>query len=161
MMINRLSSQPVPKEIQNKLDLFFQELKEIGVSYIGHGVVSDEGNHSGYFSKKQWGEHYIQRQYFFAEPILKQYKDKKEIDLISWTTVKDVNSIAQMRNEFTQVTSGVTICKKDDVFNTFFNIGFSKDVDLARFTFLNKDLLLAYFHAFNENHLLWRKNKSF
>lgn len=161
MMIKRISSQSIPKEVQDKLDLFFGELKEIGVSYIGHGVVSDEGNHSGYFSNKKWGELYIKQQYFFAEPILKNYKTKKEIDLISWTMVKDSHSIAQMRNEFIQVTSGVTICQKEGAFNTFFNIGFDRDYDLARFTFLNKDLLLAYFHAFNENHLVWRKHKSF
>ena len=84
-VLNRLSSQAVPEEIQGKLDLFFNELKEIGISYIGHGVICDQGNHTGYFSNKKWGELYIQRQYFFSEPILKKYT-ANETDVISWNT---------------------------------------------------------------------------
>ena len=159
-MLKRLSSQAIPNEIQDKLDLFFEELKEVGVAYIGHGVVSDQGNHTGYFSDKKWGELYVQNQYFFDEPILNNY-EKNEIDLISWGKVEDQHSIAHIRNEFTNVISGVTICKKDNGFNTFFNLGFKQDIDLARFSFLKKDIILEYFTAFNKYHLLWRKQKFF
>ena len=159
-MFKRLSSQAVPKELQNKLDLFFDELKEIGVSYVGHGVVSAQGNHTGYFSNEKWAELYIQNKYFFIEPILENYKEK-EMDLISWRTLKDDHSIARARCEYTKIASGMTICKKKSEFNTFFNIGFSKNIDLNKFSFLNKDLLLAYFQAFNKKHLLWREQKKF
>ena len=159
-MLNRLSSQAVPMEIQNKLDIFFGDLKEVGIAYLGHGVVSDQGDHTGYFSNKSWGEIYIQNKYFFVEPILKNYKNQ-EIDVISWTALEDVRSIARTRNEFVQLGSGMTICKRDNAFNTFFNIGFNKDVDIIRFSFLKRDILLAYFTIFNSCHLSWRKQKSF
>ncbi|MBA3814270.1 MAG: hypothetical protein H0X26_07255 [Alphaproteobacteria bacterium] len=158
-MLERLSSQGVPWEVQIKLDEFFEDLKERGISYIGHGVVSDQGKHTGYFSDKQWGEIYIQRQFFFIEPILENYR-KTNIGLICWNTLKDTNAIAHMRNEFTSITSGLTICKREGQFNTFFNIGFSKDIDLVEYTFFNKDILLAYLNIFNNSHILWRKYKN-
>lgn len=155
-MLPRNSSQGIPFEIQTKLDLFFGDLQNIGVFYIGHGVISEDGNHTGYFSNKKWGELYINNQYFFHEPILGDFKEN-QIDLISWTNLKDVHSIAQMRKEFTQVTSGMTLYKKEGDFRTFFNLGFNKEIDLAQFAFLKRDLLLAYFHIFNDYHLQWRK----
>ncbi len=159
-MLNRLSSNAVPWELQIKLDLFFNDLKAVGVSYIGHGVVSDQGNHTGYFSNEKWGQVYVQNKYFFVEPILENY-EKKQMDLISWGTLKDAHSISHTRNEFTKIVSGMTLCKKVDEFNTFFNIGFNKDIDLIEFSFFKRDLLLAYFQIFNNNHLLWRKRKGY
>jgi hypothetical protein len=159
-MLIRLSSQAVPKDIHHKLDSFFQDLKAVGISYIGHGVVSNEGNHTGYFSNEEWGEFYVQNQYFFAEPILENYQ-QKQIDLISWEKVEGKNAIAHARNACTKIVSGMTICKKDEDFNTFFNLGFDKDVNLAEFIFLKRDLLLAYFKIFNSCHLLWRKGKGY
>jgi len=158
-MLNRLSSQNVPKEIQNKLDWFFGDLKEIGVAYIGHGVVNDQGNHTGYFSNREWGELYIQNQYFFFEPIIQNYT-KKDMSLIPWGTLEDNHSIARIRSEYTKISSGVTLCKKDNEFNTFFNIGFSQDIDLIDFLFFKRDVLLSYFQIFNNYHLFWRKSKS-
>lgn len=159
-MIERLSSQELSGEIQVKLDPFFEDLKVRGISYIGHGVVSDEGAHTGYFSNPQWGEMYIQRQFFFIEPILEKYEDNK-MSLISWKGIEEGNPVACIRNEFTKITSGLTLCKREQEFNTFFNIGFDKNVDLGEYTILNKDVLLAYFNIFNNSHLLWRKLKSF
>ncbi len=142
-MLKRLSSQGVPWEVQIKLDEFFEDLKQRDISYIGHGVVSDEGKHTGYFSDKKWGEIYIQRQFFFIEPILENYR-KTNIGLISWKKLKDTNAVGRIRNEFTSLTSGLTICKREGRFNTFFN----------------KDILLAYFNIFNNSHILWRKYKN-
>ena len=159
-MLDRLSSNGVPREIQIKLDLFFGDLKAVGISYIGHGVVSDQGNHTGYFSNEKWGQFYVQNKYFFVEPILKNYA-KKKIDLISWGALEDIHSISHTRNEFTNIVSGMTICKKENEFNTFFNVGFDKEVDLIEFSFFKRDLLLAYFQIFNNCHLLWRKQKEY
>ncbi len=155
-MLPRSSSQGIPSEIQAKLDLFFTDLQNIGVFYIGHGVINDKGKHTGYFSNKEWGAHYIDNQFFFHEPILGNFQEN-QIDLISWTGLKDAHSIAKQRKDFTQVTSGMTLYKKEGDFNTFFNLGFNDEIDLAKFAFLKRDLLLAYFHIFNDCHLQWRK----
>jgi len=159
-MLERHSSQGVPWEIQIKLDDFFEDLKAGEVSYIGHGVVSDRGDHTGYFSDKNWGAIYIQKQFFFLEPILEHYK-KNAMDLICWGKLEDSNFIAHTRNEFTATTSGLTICKREGQFNTFFNIGFQKNIDLVEYAFFQRDVLLAYFDIFNNSHLLWRKQKNF
>ncbi len=158
-MLNRISSQLIPWEIQNKLDLFFGDLREVGVSYIGHGVVSDGGHHTGYFSNENWGRFYIENRYFFSEPILTNY-EKKHLDLIPWLSVEDRHSIVRVRNEYINVNSGMTVCKKEGEFNTFFNIGFKEGIDIIDFCFFKRDLLLAYFTIFNNYHLMWRKNQS-
>ena len=159
-MVNRNSSQTVPKEIHKKLDEFFEDLKAVGISYIGHGVINDLGNHTGYFSNEKWGQFYIENKYFFTEPILEKYKEGA-MDLITWGALKDANSIARIRNEHAKIISGMTICKKEDEFSTFFNIGFDKDIDLTEFSFFKRDLLLAYFNIFNNYHLSWRKWKGY
>jgi hypothetical protein len=158
MTIHRLSSEVVPEDIQNTLDILFKKLKEVGVSYLGHGVVSDKGDHSGYFSDKAWGKIYMKNQYFFAEPILDRYEEKP-LSLIPWVSVKDRHSIAQLRNEHTKIASGLTICKRENKFNTFFNIGLDERVDILEFSFFKKDALLDYFTKFNDCHLNWRKKK--
>lgn len=155
-MLIRLSSESVPSEIKSKLDLFFGDLQAVGISYIGHGVVSALGNHTGYFSNEKWGETYVENKFFFVEPILEGYKQKK-MDLISWSALKDTNSIIQIRTEFTKIISGMTLCKKEDEFNTFFNIGFESEIDLIEFSFFKRDLLLAYFNIFNSYHVSWRR----
>jgi hypothetical protein len=160
MAIERSSSEIVPRDIQSTLDMFFGDIKTVGVSYLGHGVVSDRGDHTGYFSNKEWGQVYMQNQYFFAEPILQLY-EKEPLSLIPWVSVEDCNSIAQLRNERAQLTSGLTICRKEDGFNTFFNIGLNENVNIIDFSFFKRDVLLAYFTIFNNCHLRWRKEKGF
>jgi hypothetical protein len=159
-MLKRLSSEAVPQEIHKKLDVFFADLQAVGVFYIGHGVISDEGNHTGYFSNSKWGEIYVQKKFFFKEPILENY-EVKNIDLITWKIPEDINSIGRIRNEFTHIASGMTICKKEGKFNTFFNIGFDNKIDLIEFSFFKRDLLLAYFDIFNNYHLAWRKCRGY
>jgi len=158
-MILRSSSKQISKEIQEKLDIFFADLKTNGVSYIGHGIINHQGDHTGYFSNEKWGEFYIQNQFFFHEPILENY-EKKTLDLISWKTMKQPNSIIQARTQFTNIISGITLCKSDGDFNSFFNVGFDQDIDLVAYTFFKRDLLLAYFNIFNNYHLSWRKAKT-
>jgi len=155
-MLNRRSSTTVPREVHHKLDEYFENLKAVGISYIGHGVISDTGNHSGYFSNEKWGRFYIENKYFFSEPILEKYEEGN-LGLITWGSLKDANTVARIRHEHTKLTSGMTICKKEKGFDTFFNLGFDKDIDLIEFSFFKRDLLLAYFNIFNNYHLQWRK----
>jgi len=158
MVINRLSSEIIPRDLQNTLDMFFGDLQPVGVSYLEHGVVSDQGDHTGYFSNKEWGQVYMQNQYFFSEPILQLYEEKS-LSLIPWASIEDCNSIAQLRNERDQLTSGLTLCRKEGEFNTFFSIGLNETIDIIEFSFFKRDVLLAYFSIFNNCHLRWRKEK--
>ena len=73
--------------------------------------------------------------------------------------MKQPNSIIQARTEFTKIISGITLCKSDGDFNSFFNVGFDQDIDLVAYTFFKRDVLLAYFNIFNNYHLSWRKAK--
>lgn len=157
-MLKRTSSKSVPKEIQEKLDLFFGDLKTNDISYIGHGIINQQGEHTGYFSNEKWGKFYIENQFFFKEPILENY-NTDGLDLISWKLLKHPNSVSEARTEFTKLISGITLCKIEGEFNSFFNIGFDRDIDLVRFSFFKRDLLLAYFSIFNNYHLSWRKGK--
>ena len=157
-MLLRTSSKAVPKEVQEKLDLFFGDLKASGISYIGHGIINQQGDHTGYFSNEAWGELYIENQFFFNEPILENYATNN-LELISWKTLKSPNSVSEARTEFTKIISGLTLCKIEGKFNSFFNVGFDRDIDLVEFAFFKRDLLLAYFSIFNNYHLSWRKWK--
>jgi len=155
-MIKRHSTQIVSKEIQNKLDLFYSDLQEVGVSYVGHGVVCDQGNHTGYFSNKKWGDFYIQNKFFFSEPILKTYEENNN-ELIPWENINEEQPIASQRREQTKINSGVTIYVRDHEYNTFFNMGFHEGINPFEFVFFKKDVLLSYFDIFNNYHLGWRK----
>lgn len=71
-MLKRTSSKSVPKEIQEKLDLFFGDLKTNDISYIGHGIINQQGEHTGYFSNEKWGKFYIENQFFFQGTNLRK-----------------------------------------------------------------------------------------
>ncbi len=62
----RISSHSTSSDINIKLDEISNELKEIGINYVGHGVVNHKGEHTGYFSERQWGNVYIEKGYFFS-----------------------------------------------------------------------------------------------
>jgi hypothetical protein len=157
-MIKRRSSQSIPLEIQNKLDMFFEDLKAVGVTYIGHGIINDQGDHTGYFSHKSWGQLYILNNYFFTEPILENYKEEK-MNLIPWGNLGNANGITNIRNNHMNITSGMTICKNEAGYKTFFNVGITGGKDIIEFAFFKRDLLLSYFAIFNSYHLLWRREK--
>ena len=60
-----MSSKWYLLDLKRQLDVFFEDLNAVGVSYIGHVLPSDKGDHTGYFSNESWGVHYIKNKYFF------------------------------------------------------------------------------------------------
>lgn len=157
-MLNRVSSCGLPNELQEKLHVFFEDLKSIGISYLGHGVVNNKGNHTGYFSNGNWGDYYLNNRCFFNEPILQNFEQSKA-NLILWNSLKDSQSIARIRNQFINLVSGLTLYREEANYHTFFNIGFTTDVNLVDLCFYKRDVLLAYFNIFNNCHVSWRREK--
>lgn len=154
--IKRKSSNLVSEEVKSQLDYLYNDLQKQKVGYVGHGVISTEGNHTGYFSDQNWGKYYIDKRLFFVEPILKEF-DSQDTTFVSWGHNISDHFSHQLRREFTHIILGITISRNDGNYRSFFNIGFDQEIDLPKFLFFNKDLINTYFDKFNNYHLTWRR----
>lgn len=153
-----LTSNPVNSSIELKLDGLFEELKEIGVTYLGHGVIDRKGNHTGYFSQKDWGKNYIEKGYFYKEPILNAF-DTQKLSTVKWSIVKK-NDVYLDRKNLTGSISGITL--KSSYFNVseYLNIGLDKDEsESIRFLSDNSLMLKHYFLLFRKNHTNWHTER--
>jgi hypothetical protein len=150
----RNKTSGISGEVTLQLDAFTKELSELGVSYVGHGLVSLQGDHTGYFSNKKWQEVYLESKFFHEEPILDRFL-KNPFEVVHWRFI-DKNKVASMRNEITNVVSGVTLCNFHSSFFGFLNLGFSDDRSTADFVDYHKPLLSAYHQNYDRRHMAWR-----
>jgi hypothetical protein len=144
----------VPLEISSQLDKLTEELGEIGVSYIGHGVVDTQGNHTGYFSNASWKESYLGNSFFHNEPILDVFA-LRPFEPVCWDTLND-NKVALMRKERLSLSGGVTTASFHQTAFGFLNIGFSDGQNAQEFLDAYRPLIEAYHQAYDRIHMSWR-----
>lgn len=150
----RKKTSSVPDSISLRLDVLTKELREIGVSYVGHGVVSLQGDHTGYFSNQEWQNIYLSGRFFHNEPILDAFI-KNPLGAVHWQCVEK-NEVASMRREVVDILGGVTLCNFYHSFFGFLNIGFSDERNTYDFLKKNKPLIGAYHQSYDQIHLFWR-----
>ncbi len=145
-------------EITLKLDSFTRELSELGVSYVGHGVVDPDGDHTGYFSHQKWKEIYLESKFFHQEPILDTFL-KNPFEAVHWHFIEE-NQVSCMRKEIANIVSGVTLCNFHQSYFGFLNIGFSDDRSTPDFIETYKPLIAAYHQHYDRIHMAWRSISS-
>jgi|LauGreDrversion4_2_1035121.scaffolds.fasta_scaffold325115_1 hypothetical protein len=150
----RNKTSGISSELALQFDAFTKELGELGVSYVGHGLVSTQGDHTGYFSHKKWGEIYLERKFFHDEPILDRFL-KTPFEVVHWNCVEK-NKVPSTRHEITNVVNGVTLCNFHSSFFGFLNLGFSDDRCTTDFVEHYKPLLSAYHQNYDRRHMVWR-----
>lgn len=150
----RKHTSSVPVEISSQLDALSQELQEVGVSYVGHGVVDIQGNHTGYFSNSDWKESYLGNSFFHDEPILDVFAIRP-FEPVCWDTLVE-NKVTVTRKQALRLSGGVTMaCFHQTAFG-FLNIGFSDGQDPQAFLEAYRPLIEAYHQAYDRIHLSWR-----
>jgi len=145
-MTERRSTSLMPSVISSKLDEFSEELREIGVSYVGYGVVTHKGDHLGYFSRKDWGLYYVENALFFQEPILEKF-DGSEAYAVDWHQINQ-NKVFALRQDRIKLIGGVTFKNTNTTYDEYLNVGFCHQVGAAEFTARNLSLIHAYFVAY-------------
>ena len=154
----RNKTSGISTELTLQLDAFTKELSELGVSYVGHGLVSLQGDHTGYFSNQQWKEIYLESKFFHDEPILDSFL-KNPFEVVHWQFV-DNNKVAAMRSEIAHVVNGVTFCNFHSSFFGFLNIGFSDDRSTTEFIECYRPIISAYHQNYDRMHMAWRSLSS-
>lgn len=150
----RKSSRTICQPVAQQMDLLTEELRELGVVYVGHGVVSPQGDHTGYFSHDQWRNLYMGQTFFHKEPILDAFV-KNPFGSVHWEYVQD-NCVASMRREVVGIVNGVTSCRLENGFFCFMNLGFGDARNTQEFVEEYQPLLDAFHSAYNTRHLSWR-----
>ncbi|MGB0935706.1 MAG: hypothetical protein ACPGXY_06560 [Alphaproteobacteria bacterium] len=153
--MQKVSSSHAPQHAKSYLDELAQELAELGVDYVGHGVISPDGHHTGYFSNDQWGDKYIAEGYFFKEPILDSF-DTASINIVDWANVDKLSKISVLRNKENNLKTGVTIETSYQGYREFLNLGFSKPK--PEFSAMMR-LIDQYTHLFRKGHTALRAGK--
>lgn len=148
--MKRRSSVLMPDLVARKLDDFSDEMREIGVSYVGYGVINKKGDHTGYFSCKEWGKYYVENGLFFDEPILESFEGA-QIYSVDWHKINQ-NKVFALRQDKIKLISGVTFKNTVPDYDEFLNIGFCHFVNAAEFTVRNLSLIHAYFAAYQNTY---------
>lgn len=156
--MEKTSSSIVSNDIRFNLDMFFDELKEINIDYVGHGVINNKGEHTGYFSQKTWGSYYLEKGYFYHDPILEVY-DQNPVKIINWINVEEnINNkeILCYRTQHTGIVQGVTAVTKFKNHLEFLSLGFKKELDLNNYLIDNHLILKNYMQVFRHYHTYQR-----
>jgi hypothetical protein len=154
----RISSHSTSSDINIKLDEISNELKEIGINYVGHGVVNYKGEHTGYFSDRQWGNVYIEKGYFFSDPVLQVF-DQSPMKIIDWFIVENMtknNKILHERIQHTGIVGGITLVSQLQNHIEFLNLGFSKKISTTKYLLKHHMLLNIYAQMFRQYHTYQR-----
>jgi hypothetical protein len=154
------STFALPEEYSKQCDRFSEELKDIGVIYVGHGFVNQNYEHSGYFSNRNWQEIYIGNKFFLKEPLLKNFL-KKPRPFISSKALQG-NPITEQRKKEVLISSAITLCRLHGSLFSGITFGFSDDVALD--PFFARDylpLLSAYQGSYDSIHLNWREKANY
>ena len=154
----RTSSHLTSNSITHKLDEISHELREIGINYVGHGVVNHKGEHTGYFSDQKWGNLYIEKGYFFSDPVLQVF-DHSPLKIIDWFIVESLaknNKIIQERMHYTGIIGGITLVSQLQNHTEFLNLGFSKKISTTKYLLEHYTLLNRYAHLFRQYHTYQR-----
>lgn len=87
------------------------DLERFGITYFSYGLISQEGLLSSYFSHKEWGKLYREKEYNRYDPLFHGIFFSN-FPLIVWDALhpfgKEQNIMAQ-RNEICGIRSGLTI----------------------------------------------------
>lgn len=156
--IVRRSTSLVPNNVWEGCDSIARELKGLGVDYVGHGVVCNEGHHTGYFSNFEWGERYFRNGYFFVEPIL-DVLEQDILNFVHWDALRyesDKHAVAIQRYHMNQITAGFTIASDRGDHKEYLNLGFKTDGKHPQQIFSCRKLVEDYFYAFRKVHTLQR-----
>lgn len=142
-------------EICSPLYRFSKELLSIGITYVGHGVIDTTGLHTGFFSKKEWGEKYIAQRFNKSEPILKSF-DQTHEELVYWELIPheyDPCSVMVIRAKECRAVKGITLHSSYKEFDEYFNLGFESDsLNLDKY-YQNYEMLLKnYLRIFRYYH---------
>lgn len=154
----RVSSSLVPDDVRERCDSVANELMELGVGYVGHGVVCRNGCHTGYFSNHEWGKRYFENGYFFVEPIL-DVLENDLLNFVDWDPLRyqfDKHAVTIQRYHLNRLTAGFTVSSDLNGHKEYLNLGFKIDGNYPKLFFQNRKLIQDYFYAFRNAHTLHR-----
>ncbi len=145
----------IPDKVSDSLDALTHELKEVGIAYVGHGVVSTHGDHTGYFADRTWRDIYLSKKFFHQCPVLEVFK-LNPFRVVHWDLDVEDNEVHVMRSKMIGISSGITFCNFYNSYFTFFNVAFPNHVDTEQYVKELSPLMSAYHKHYDRTHLGWR-----
>jgi hypothetical protein len=125
----------LPFDIEEKLDFLTNNIQEMGISHVGHGIIFKNKTPTAYFSSKDWGRRYDADGLVHCDPIracaIETNYQILPWDAISCTKEQKIN-LDERKRAFC-AHSGVLISLKNENFHETLVLG----CDSKRYSILN------------------------
>ena len=143
----------LPPDIEEKLLMFTNNLRKLGVTHIGHGLIVKSVKPTAFFSCKDWAQKYDDEDLVSRDPV-RACALNSNFKIVPWEYIpsnKEQKPILEERKREFCAKTGLLISIKHPQFHETFVFGTdSNKYDITHFFNKNSDV-------FVENLLLFRK----
>ncbi|MBY0271802.1 MAG: autoinducer binding domain-containing protein [Alphaproteobacteria bacterium] len=146
----------LPSDIEKNLLALTNNLRELGVTHIGHGLIVGSLKPTAFFSCKEWAERYDDEDLVSRDPI-RACALKTNFKIIPWEYIPSNKEqrpvIEERKREFCSKT-GLLISIKNKEFHETFVFGTdSKKHDITHFFSKNSRVLIENLLMFRKEHM--------
>jgi hypothetical protein len=147
----------LPAAIDFKLRLLTEELRNLGISHIGHGLIVQNNNiPSAFFSTQEWAERYDQEDLISRDPI-RACALQTNYHIIPWDSImmtKEQRVVFNERKRLFEAKTGLLISIKTPQLHETFVLGTdSAKYDVFELFNQNVQYIFNYLLRFRKEHL--------
>lgn len=151
----------LPSDIQEKLLALTNNLREIGITHIGHGLIVGTLKPTAYFSCKEWADRYDDEDLVSRDPI-RACALNTNFKLVPWDYIpasKEQRPVLEERKREFCSKSGLLMSIKHKEFHETLAFGTdSKKHDITHFFSKNSRVLIENFLMLRREHMHYYSN---
>jgi len=146
----------LPLDIEGNLLVLTNNLRELGVTHVGHGLIVGSLKPTAFFSCKDWANRYDEEDLVSRDPI-RACALNTNFELVPWDYIpsnKEQKTVLEERKRDFCAKTGLLISIKHQQFHETFVFGTdSNKYDIAHFFSKNSRLLIEHLLKFRKEHM--------
>lgn len=151
----------LPLDIEENLLLLTNNLRKLGITHIGHGLIVRSLKPTAFFSCKDWARRYDDEDLVSRDPI-RACALNTNFKVVPWEYIpsnKEQKPILEERKQEFCARTGLLISMKHKQFHETFAFGTdSKKHDITHFFIRHSHILIENFLMFRKEHMRYYSN---
>lgn len=153
----------LPLNIEEKLSILTNNLRQIGITHIGHGLIVKSLKPTAFFSCKDWAHRYDDEDLVSRDPV-RACALNSNFKIVPWEYIpsnKEQKPVLEERKHEFCARTGLLISIKHPQFHETFVFGTdSKKYDITHFFNKNSHVLIENLLLFRKEHMRYYLNNS-
>ncbi|MBT4880204.1 MAG: hypothetical protein HOI80_01865 [Alphaproteobacteria bacterium] len=136
MSVKKFDFQLLPTSSNSPFEGAVQKFREMGFSYVSHGIVYPDGKISCYFSDQKWGKIYSEKKLFQNDPSM-HFLFNTERVLFPWSCLGKTDVIEERKNVCDIEDGFSVLIRSENGPHMIIGLGTKKASDLKTFLWSN------------------------